>query len=217
MGTERARDEKASPQITLITKHGPNALLSKQISIDEQGKLRSDASECLMTWGTAARAPAATAKDFAGIIATCRSDQAIALGALKEGLPESVDVTVPSRIKNHPGAITRSRKYIDRRSGVSAWCLIDYDTKGMPDKVSARIDAAGGMWNALIAVVPRLARAARVSRASTTSGLFHSDTGKAIPGSNGMHHYVLISDGDDAERFLRISMIGAGYTVLAGT
>ena len=191
------------PQITLITKRDAPALMSKRIGLDEQGKLQSDASECRMVHGTAARAPAATANDLAQIIASCGSDQAIALGALKNELADQVEVTVPKRLERHPGAITRSRKFIDYRPGFPAWALIDFDTKGMPDEVCARIEAAGGMWNALLTVAPELANAARVSRASTTAGLFRSDTGEPIPGSNGMHHYVLAGDAGDVERLLK--------------
>jgi hypothetical protein len=67
---------KISPQITLITKCGPNPLMSKQIFLDEHGVLRSDGSQCLMVQGTAARALAATAGDLARIISGCGSDSA---------------------------------------------------------------------------------------------------------------------------------------------
>jgi hypothetical protein len=202
---DQAADEGSSdvvPQITLITKRGAPALMSKSISLDEAGKLHSDASECRMVYGTATRAFAATASALVLIIASCGSDQAIALGRLKDELPDQVEVTVPSRLDGHPGAITRSRKFIDYRPGSPAWALIDFDTKGMPDEVAARIEAAGGMWAALLSVAPELAAAARVSRASTTAGLFRDDTGEPIPGSNGMHHYVMVRDGSDVARFL---------------
>jgi hypothetical protein len=191
------------PQITLIKKCGANPLMSKRVSLDEQGALRSDGSQCLMIQGRAARAPAATASDLAEIIAGCASDEAIALGVLKDGLANSVPITVPAKIKDNPGAITRSRDFIDYRPGAPAWGLIDFDTKGLPAHVSAHMEAAGGMWNALLTVAPGMNRAARVSRASTSSGLFRGDTGEPVPGSNGMHHYVLIRDGGDIGRFLR--------------
>src|SRR5262249_28877979 len=120
-------------------------------------------------------------------------------GALKAEFLASVAVTIPKRLEKHPDAITRSREYIDYRPGVPAWCLIDFDTKGMPKEVSDRIDALGGMLNALLTVAPELANAARVSRASTSAGLYRSDTGESISGSNGMHHYVLVEDGGDID------------------
>jgi hypothetical protein len=210
-----------SPQITLITKRGTPALMSKRISLNTEGKLHSDASECRMVTGTAARAFAATASELALIIAGCRSDQAIALGALKAELADSVAVTIPNRLDKHPDAITRSRSCIDYRPSVPAWALIDFDAKGIPKEVSDRIDAAGGMWNTLLIVAPELAKAARVSRASTSAGLYRSDTNEPVPGSNGMHHYVLVQDGGDIERFLkdlhdRCWLNGFGWHLIGG-
>ena len=74
------------PQITLINKRDAQALISKKIFLDSEGKLKSDGSECRMITGTAARAFAGKASDFARIIGNCGSDQAIALGALREDL-----------------------------------------------------------------------------------------------------------------------------------
>ena len=192
-----------TPQITLFKKYDSNPLMSKRISLDEHGRLLSDGSHCLMIYGAATRVAAATAGDLAKIIGACCSDEAIALGALKDGLPNSVPITVPGRLRGSPGAITRSRAFIDYRAGIPAWVLIDFDTKALPANVSARIEATGRAWKALMTVAPGIARASRVSRASTSSGLFRSDTGETLPGSNGMHHYVLLRDGGDAERFLR--------------
>ena len=162
------------PQITLITKRDTPALMSKHISLTNDGKLHSDGSKCLMVTGTAARAFARTASDMARIVASCRSDQAIALGALRKDLSNPVQVTTKDRLDQNPGAIARAQGFIDYRPGIPAWALIDFDTKGMTREVSDRIDAAGGIWNALLTVAPELANAARVSRASTSAGLHRS-------------------------------------------
>src|SRR2546423_1350572 len=100
-----SNDKGHVPQITLITKRDTPSLMSKRISLDGEGKLKSDGSECRMITGTAARAFAATASALAQIIANCCSNQAIALGALKAELLASVAVTIPSRLDKHPGAI----------------------------------------------------------------------------------------------------------------
>ena len=192
-----------TPQITLIKKSGPNPIMSKRISLDEQGKVRSDGSQCLMAQGTATRAAAETAADLAKHILACGSDQAIALGALRGDLSDPAKITTQARLKDNPGATTRSRDSIDYRPGTPAWALIDFDTKGMPPNVAASIEAAGDMWNALLTVAPGLQRAERVSRASTSSGLYHLDTGTQFGGSGGFHHYILVKDAGDIERFLR--------------
>jgi hypothetical protein len=209
------------PQITLINKHDTPALMSKKIFLDGDGKLKSDGSECRMITGTAVRAFAGTASDFARIIGSCGPDQAIALGALREDLSSPISVTTKDSLDQNPGAIARTRSFIDYRPGVPAWALIDFDTKGMPKEVSDRIGAVGGMWQALLTVAPELANAARVSRASTSAGLFRTDTNEPVAGSNGMHHYVLVRDGGDIERFLkdlhdRCWLHGFGWHLIGG-
>jgi hypothetical protein len=192
-----------TPQITLIKKSGPNAVMSKRIFLDNQGKVCSDGSQCLMTQGTATPATAETAADLAKHIMACGTDQAIALGALRADLPDPANITTRAKLKDSSGAITRTRQFIDYPTGAPAWALIDFDTKGMPADVAASIEAAGGMWNALLQVAPGLERAGRVSRASTSYGLYRTDTGMKLSGSGGAHHYILVKDASDIERFLR--------------
>ena len=88
-----------SPEITLIKKCGLNPVMSKNIFLDHQGELRSDGSKCLMVDGTATRAMPGTARAMADYIGTCGSDQAIALGSLRTELPDTVTITVPSRLR----------------------------------------------------------------------------------------------------------------------
>jgi hypothetical protein len=107
-----------------------------------------------MAQGTATRAAAETAADLAKHILACGSDQAIALGALRGDLSDPAKITTQARLKDNPGATTRSRDSIDYRPGTPAWALIDFDTKGMPPNVAASIEAAGGMWNAVLTVAP---------------------------------------------------------------
>jgi hypothetical protein len=156
-----------------------------------------------MVQGTATRAEVETAAKLAEFIADCTPDQAIALGALQDELRSPVAITTESRLAQHPGAISRARRFIDYRAGDHAWALIDFDGKGMPESVSAAIAAHGGSLQALLAVAPGLQRAARVSRASTSAALYRVDTGAMIVGAAGAHHYVLVKDGGDIARFLR--------------
>jgi hypothetical protein len=159
------------PEITLIKKTGANKVISKRIFLDEQGRVCTDGSQCLMARGTATRAAVETASDLAKYIAGCGSDQAIVLGSLRSDVHSPATITVPSKLKEKPGAITRSREYIHYVPGGPAWALIDFDTKGMPASVAAAIDSAGGMWDALLTVAPGLQRAARVARASMCFGV----------------------------------------------
>jgi hypothetical protein len=73
----------------------------------------------------------------------------------------------------------------------------------MPAAVKAELKRAGNFWNALLAVLPALGKAARLVRLSTSAGLTRADTGKPLPGSDGAHVYVATKDGGEVERFLR--------------
>jgi hypothetical protein len=95
-------------EVTLIRKCGIHPLMSKRVFLDEQGALQSDGSQCLMIQGEAERVLAGTAGKLAEIIFYCPSHSAIALGALKDGLPSPVPITVPRNLKDNPGAITRT-------------------------------------------------------------------------------------------------------------
>ncbi len=119
------------------------------------------------------------------------------------GFPNSVTITTEKKLKDHPGAIARTREFIDYIPGSPGWALIDFDRKGIPPEVSAAVAAAGSVWGALTSISPGLAQAARVTRNSTSAGLWRSDTGEEIAGSGGEHHYVLVADGTDIDRALK--------------
>jgi len=98
--------------------------------------------------------------------------------------------------------IARTADYIIAPAGRAGLVLLDFDTKGMPASVTDRIEELGGCWPALVLVLPALRNAAHVVRSSTSAGLSRRDTGKRIPGSNGLHVYIAAADGADAEHFL---------------
>ncbi len=78
--------------------------------------------------------------------------------------------------------------------------LLDYDVKGAPTPVTSALAVAGGLFPALLTVAPGLERAARVTRVSTSTGLFNSDTHERFDGSGGEHNYLLVKDGADIDR-----------------
>jgi hypothetical protein len=193
--------------------------LSKHIAIGLDGRLTSDASQCRMREGTAKRAIANTARAFGEIVGTCTNRQALALGYLRDDVPDNVLLVTKAELERHPNAIARTRDFILYRKNVRAWVLIDVDTKGMPPEIAALIRQAGGLWALLCQHVPGLARAAHVIRASTSAGLYNIETGEPIPGSDGLHIYILIADGADAQRLLynlhdRLWLAGFGWHVI---
>jgi hypothetical protein len=187
--------------LTVFTKR--TGILTKRISLTPEQQVLSDSSDCKMWEGTAKRAHANTAAQLSDLIATLGRNQALALGRLSDNIPENPKVVTRAELDKHPGAIARTREFIDYRKGLPAWALIDFDTKGMPPEVAALIRDAGGLWAFLCKLIPGVASAAHVVRASTSAGLYNTQTGEAIPGSDGQHIYILVADGGDVVRFLR--------------
>jgi hypothetical protein len=216
-------------EITRLAKTG--GPLTKQISLKPDGTMLSDGSACIMSRGHAQRVRFNDLGGFADLIQSLEPHEAVALGASRSDLPEHVRVTTQDRLATLNGAvppdlIARTSSHIRYEAGRPALALIDIDTKGMPPEVRVRIDRTGGFWTALTSVLPALAAVGRIMRRSTSSGISRTDTGQALPGSNGMHVYLHVRDGADVERFLRTlhercwlaglawHMVGAGGQLL---
>jgi hypothetical protein len=190
-------------EITLFAKTG--GPLTKRISLSQDGKLRSDGGACRMARGEAQRLCLAGLAEFATVIDRLESNKAIALGALRDGLPPQVKVTTKNKLNGHvvPDVIARTAHDIVYRGGRAALMLLDYDTKAMPAEIRSELQRLGGFWAALVTAIPGLQGAGRVARRSTSAGLYRTDTGERLPGSDGEHHFLALTDGSDIERALR--------------
>ena len=214
-------------EITIFTKSdGP---LTKRITLAADGTIISDASGCVMSRGKAQRTKVADVEQLADLIENIGSDQALALGSLRTGLPDQVRITTKAKLLNGvpgPDIIARLHSDIIYRPGRPAFALLDFDIKGMPPDIKTEIDRHGGFWPTLLSLFPALYEVARVTRSSTSAGLFRSDTGEKLPGSSGLHCYLAVQDGADVERFLKVlhdrcwlagfgwMMVGAGGQLL---
>ena len=188
-------------ELTRLTKDG--GPLTKKISLSPDGTPVKDSSACVMTHGTAERVRVAGVDALGALIEGLTPSQAIALGTLRADLPDRVEVTTKKRLVDgvaRPDVIARTGANIVYHG--PAFALLDFDTKGMPAGVAAELQRLDGFWPALVTVLPALSDAARVTRRSTSAGLSRSDTGAALPGSDGLHVYVAEKDGADSERFL---------------
>jgi hypothetical protein len=192
---------RSPTELTVFTKSG--GPLTKRIALTTDGKIASDGSACTMARGRARRVWIGGVGELAGLIEGLASHQAIALGALRDGLPDDVGIVTKRALKAGIAAndtVARTGNNLAYRPGRPALVLFDYDTKGMPGAVAQPLDAAGGFWAALSSV---LATAGYLLRLSTSAGLARTDTGATFPGSGGLHGYVTIADGTDAVRFLK--------------
>jgi hypothetical protein len=144
---------------------------------------------------------------FADCIHSLERHEAITLGTLTTAVKkDEVNVITKYRLNGHagPDVIARTSEYISYRPGQPALALIDIDSKGMPAAVRDLIDEKGGYWDSIVSVVPVLANVTRIERNSTSSCLSREDTGEKLPASDGRHIYVVVKDGADVERFLRV-------------
>jgi hypothetical protein len=216
-------------EIVRLTKEG--GPLTKEISLNADGSTRSDGSACIMPRGIAERMPLAGIADLAALIFQLRSDQAIALGALRSGLPDQVSVVTKDRLRQlngdtAPDVIARTADSIYYRAGQPGFALCDYDSKGIPPEVEDKLRSHGTYWTALCQVLPELKGAAYAKRRSTSAGLLRTDTAEKLPGSKGIHIYIAVKDSGDIERFLKTlhercwlagygwMMVGAGGQLL---
>jgi hypothetical protein len=214
----------AAAEITRFTKTG--GPLTKHIKLADDGSIISDGSACKMARGKMQRIAVIDVNHFAGLIAELHDNQAIALGALRAGLPEQVQLVTKAKLNGADHAIARTGDDIVFCQQQPAFALLDYDTKGMTAEIAAEIKCRGGFWSALCSVLPALENTARVTRCSTSTGLIRSDTGATVPGSNGLHVFPWVQDGSDIERFLKAlhdrcwlagfgwMMVGAGGQLL---
>ncbi len=136
-----------------------SGLLTKRISLGEDGSLVSDGSACVMAQGAAKRVRLPGMTAFADLIGGLKSSEAIALGSLRHDLPDEVQVTTARKLaelngSTPPHIIARTAGHISYATKQPALALLDYDTKGMPATVAERVSALGGFWRAVVSVAP---------------------------------------------------------------
>ena len=160
---------------------------------------------------------------FAKIILHMKSNQALCLGRLIERAGDRPTVVTERRRRDNPGSsvISRTQQFLHFENRQPAVMLVDFDRKGMPQDIVARIDGAGGAWNALVDAIPGLSAAGRISRASTSAGVYSVETGERYAGSGGEHHYLLVADGSDIPRALNdlhegVWLSGLGWYMVGG-
>jgi hypothetical protein len=195
----------AGPAITLTRfTNADGEPITKRLFLDRFDLLASDKSAMVMSRGSADRVVVDGVAGLGALIETLKLSQAIALGGLRADLPDKVDVTTLKRLqggKARVDLIARTNDNIVYHG--PAFVLLDFDTKGLPPSVRDELDRHGGFWPALLTVLPELDSLARMTRSSTSAGLSRVDTGQEIPGSDGVHVFIIIKDGADSARFLQ--------------
>jgi hypothetical protein len=84
-----------------------SGVLTKRIHLTDTGTPVSDGSACIMSSGKARRMRVNTLGEFGTLIQGLDAHEAIALGALREDLPDQVHVTTAPAITSATGATSR--------------------------------------------------------------------------------------------------------------
>ena len=207
-------------EITVFEKVG--GPLTKCIAL-RNGKIANDSSACRMANGFARRVTIDNVQSLAGLINGFKSNEAYALGRLKDGLSDRVQVVRKDDLNGaeDPAVIARTLDYLAFNKDEPGLVLLDFDTKGISAATLRRIEECGGdFFGAVCEVLPALETVACVERASTSSGLRDRETGEAFSGSGGRHVVVPVVDAADIPRFLsdlhdRCWLAGLGWGMVS--
>ena len=193
-------------ELTVLTKSGGSGPLGKRIFLDVSGKIVSDGSACTMSRGRATRVRIDDLGELAALIEGLTSKQAIALGALRDELPDEVRIVTKAALAAGVAtndAVARTAENLVYRSSRPALTLLDYDTKGMPPAVRGLLGTGGGFWTALVVGDPCTGD----SRVPDPFVNQRRDEPhryrRGVPRIRRPHGLVMSADGTDAVRFLK--------------
>ncbi len=197
-----SRGHNAAIELTVFTKIG--GPLTKKIMLIAD-KVVSDGSACTMARGHAKRVTLGHIGELAELIEILTSSQAIALGSLRDDLPDEINILTKRKLAAAPIKDTVARTAENFRLPARSCRAGGVRLRHEGNAASGGVAAQGHrrLLGAMVAVVPALATAGHLTRLSTSAGLSRTDTGEKFPGSGGLHVYITIKDGADAVRFLK--------------
>lgn len=205
-------------ELTKITKH--RGYISKTIRLEGELPI-SDGSDCKMSHGIGQRIRFQDLGQLANFISKLESSCAITLGRMKDSLPETVIIeTQYSKNIDNRKTISRSRENFGYTVGKQGLLLIDFDTKCMPEPIKEYIKSLGGIDKFFESSFPAIGKTAKIIRNSTSSGIYHQETGYEYEGSSGVHIYLVVQDGSDIPRALEsihkyLWLYGYGWIVVS--
>jgi hypothetical protein len=175
------------------------ALLSKRITLGEDGRPLSDGTPCAMTSGTATRVALdwwSPASDLAALILDLGSHEALVLGD-HVAQTDTIEITTAAYADPQSGRYGRTLDTFKFRDDEPAPVLLDHDRKDISDSARAQVEELGGFEGAIASLIPSYPTLARVIRASTSAGLRNEETGETFPGNGGQHVYLFARNGAD--------------------
>ena len=148
--------------------------MGKRFFIDDAGNLQKQANG-LFSQGFATVIAVNNASELAQLTGKLTAHEALCLG-VPNGATDNVKMPVATRelkrqfSQGSAPCLSRTKEDFDFWDG-EGWLLIDYDTKGLPDRVVARIQDVGGVMNALRLIWPQLDDGDFLVRPSSSAGV----------------------------------------------
>lgn len=208
--TIQANPTTGQAQITRLTAH---SRVGKRFYTNEEGGITALPAANLARWPRAETLDVPTAEALAGVIKDMTVNQAILLGTAPGMRDYSIgpDQIITSRSQAHFSAVEGE-----------GWVLLDFDRKGMPAAVRARMRELGGALPALLHVWPELAHAARVVRPSSSAGVHREGEDAPDLSAAGLHVFARIADAPDRRAYLeavhaRAWAEGLGWIVISAS
>ncbi len=192
--------------------------LTKHIYKGPDGKIVKEPAGQIWR-GNMSRLPLADWRDFAKVLEVTPSNVAYGVGAMREDLPDKATIVLKNDEKNSAnGSAARTQGNIIYLRDKPAFVLCDFDTDEMPSSVKMRLDECGGFAAALEKICPAFANTAYITRASTSANITDTETG-ATYNSLGQHLFLVVKNGNDAERCLktlqeRAWLCGFGWCII---
>lgn len=204
-------------QLSVLTKFtGP---LTKQLSL-KNGKVHSDSSECRMHNGLAERIKIPF-DQLPYVFSNLTHHQAVATGWVNAE-PNEIEIVTREKFENHnytyPAHITAQGNYATRT--LNSFCqtgaslvMFDHD-HDVNSPYNA--DTPEEFIKLLAKVIPNFDQTTFIRTYSTSSSIYHSETGECLRPADGFHIYMVVPDGSDLQRFgevleKRLWLAGLGY------
>jgi hypothetical protein len=147
-------------------------VLTKRVHLAQDGTIANDSTDCRMSRGIMHRTSLPDWRDFAAVIEETPNNVAYALGTMRADLPASIHLVAKVEPQSEkPGFATRTRGTIQYRDEPGL-VLLDFDTKGIPEDVRARLRSLGGFCAAIEAVCAGIALAGYIRRSQRAPAYF---------------------------------------------
>lgn len=209
----------ANPQLSLSVLTKPNGILTKKLYL-ENGRVKSDSSECRMSSGIAKRTTV-TLDRLPELFSSLSDNQCIATGwvnsphdqveLLSRDKFNAKSYSYPSQELPHGVYATRTLDSFTQQG--QSLVMFDFDDD---ESSPFQIHTPEVFVAALAKVIPDFDKISYVRTYSSSSAVYDADTGTELKPASGFHIWMAVADGSDLQRFgsvleKRLWLAGLGY------